>query len=226
MQDYDMNGGDDWAVDASNANPENTFEALPAGTYHIQFDAFTRKQTRAGTGYFIECEYSVVGGEHEGRKIWDRFNIQNPNPQAVEIALGELRQFVTAVSKDPQQGMQPSKAILQQNLGGELLVKLKVEQGQNGPMNDVVEYFTAEGGKITVSGIVQAGQNQGAYAAPPAPSSAPPVPQAPVHTPQAQPAAPQPAAQNTSPPATPAPAPAPQAAPSAAPAQPPIWQQQ
>jgi hypothetical protein len=48
------------------------------------------KDTKAGTGQYLQLTFDVVGGQHEGRKLWSRLNLVNPNATAVQIAEREL----------------------------------------------------------------------------------------------------------------------------------------
>lgn len=65
-------------------------EALPTGRYPVVITASQEKPTRAGTGSFTEFEMTVQGGEYNGRKLYTRLNLKNPNQQAVDIAYAEL----------------------------------------------------------------------------------------------------------------------------------------
>jgi hypothetical protein len=48
------------------------------------------KDTKAGTGQYLQLTFSVTGGQHDGRKLWSRLNLVNPNQTAVGIAEREL----------------------------------------------------------------------------------------------------------------------------------------
>jgi hypothetical protein len=73
---------------------EQSFEILPAGSYHVRCDSAQIKDTRAGTGQYLETVLVVTGGDHEGRKIWHRFNINNPSEKAQEIGRSQLKSFL------------------------------------------------------------------------------------------------------------------------------------
>lgn len=59
---------------------------LPAGEYEMMVVKSDVKPTKAGTGHYLELEMHVVSGEHSGRRLWERLNIDNPNKQAEDIA--------------------------------------------------------------------------------------------------------------------------------------------
>lgn len=74
-------------------------ESVPAGEYKVQVISSELKETKAGNGSFIEMVYLITQGEHENYKIWDRFNVDNPNQQAVDIGLRQFKQLAEACGK-------------------------------------------------------------------------------------------------------------------------------
>jgi len=72
-----------------NANevPEDEgFEPIPAGDYSMQIIESTMKDTKAGTGQYLELRIQVLDAPHTGRLIFERLNLINPNAVAVKIA--------------------------------------------------------------------------------------------------------------------------------------------
>lgn len=76
------------------------FGPLPAGDYEMMIVKTDTKATKAGTGHYLECEMHVVGGQHGGRRHWERFNLDNPNQQAVKIAQESLARLCNAIGLD------------------------------------------------------------------------------------------------------------------------------
>ena len=89
--------------------------------------------TKKGTGYFLKVEMIVLAGPYAGRKLWDRLNISNPNPQAEQIAKSQLKKLCLASSISNLQ----SKAEL---LGKIVRPKIKVD----GIYNVVIGYDVAD----------------------------------------------------------------------------------
>ena len=228
--------------DASQVAPSEALEAIPAGWYTAQMTASQMKPTADGTGAYMQAEFTVLGGEYAGRKLFDRINLQNKNPLAVEIGYKTLSAICHAVGVIQVQDSQ--------QLHGRPL-QLKVSLRAAGPgadgkyyeaSNEVKGYKAADAGAPVAgapAGGAPAWANQQAPVAPQqpqyaptpaqaAPQYAPPVQQqAPAAQPWQQPAqqpAPvqQAAPQPWAPPAQQAPAPA--AAPQQAAAQTPPWQ--
>ena len=75
---------------AADVEPQQSFDALPPGRYEAIISESEMKDTKAGTGQYLQLTFTVVGGQHEGRKLWSRLNLVNPNATAVSIAEREL----------------------------------------------------------------------------------------------------------------------------------------
>lgn len=76
--------------DASTVEPSTGKDPVPAGKYIAIIVESAMRPTKSGNGQYIEFEYQIVDGEHKGRKVWSRHNLQHPNATAVQIARGEL----------------------------------------------------------------------------------------------------------------------------------------
>ena len=55
------------------------------------------KPTKAGDGAYLELELQVIEGQYQGRKLWDRLNLNNANETTVKIAKGTLSAICRAV---------------------------------------------------------------------------------------------------------------------------------
>lgn len=74
-------------------------DALPAGEYIAALIKSDGKTTKDGSGSYIECEFEVMDGQHKGRRFWTNLNLENRNPQAVEIAWRNLNSMKHACGK-------------------------------------------------------------------------------------------------------------------------------
>jgi hypothetical protein len=83
--------------DATSVEPSVGFEALPAGKYAVEVTASEMKPTKRGDGSYLELEMTVLEGKEKGRKLWERLNLNNPNPTAVEIARRNLSALCHAI---------------------------------------------------------------------------------------------------------------------------------
>lgn len=126
----------------ADAPADSTNEPLPAGKYDVVVDDAELVPTKAGTGQMVRMAMTVTGPTHRGRKIWDRLNIDNPNPKAVEIAQRRLAQIAKALGKA---GIDDTDELV----GVKLKVTVKVREASGGyeASNDVSGYGSvAEGG--------------------------------------------------------------------------------
>ena len=83
--------------DANTVEPNDSFDPLPNGDYLCIITASEMKPTKAGDGAYLEVELQVLDGPHQGRKLWDRLNLNNANETAVRIARGALSSICRAV---------------------------------------------------------------------------------------------------------------------------------
>ena len=85
--------------DATKKGDMMNFDAFPECKAIGMMVASQMKPTKDTTGQFLECEFTILEGEHKGRRIWTRLNLVNKNPQAVDIAERELAAICKAVGK-------------------------------------------------------------------------------------------------------------------------------
>ena len=85
--------------DANDVPPAEVFELLPAGRYEAMIVESELKPTKNNDGQRLVLVWQVVEGEHEGRKIFQGLNIDNPNEKAVAIAKRELSAICHATGK-------------------------------------------------------------------------------------------------------------------------------
>ena len=126
----DLNG-----FNAREVEPAGTFEPLPAGKYVVVITDSKMKPTKNGAGSFLELTFSVIEGEYEGRQLWARLNLQNPNGTAVKIARGELSAICRAVGV-----MQPQDSVELHNIPLVITVKCKKRQDTGDITNEVKGY--------------------------------------------------------------------------------------
>lgn len=84
--------------DATTVSPADTYSPLPAGTYLAHVTESEVKPTKAGTGQILALTWTVLDGQYNGRKVFDRINVANQNKQAEEIGQRALSQLCHAVN--------------------------------------------------------------------------------------------------------------------------------
>lgn len=76
---------------ANQVEPAQPLEVIPPGKYVAHIVKSELQATKDGTGQMIWWELDILDGQFKGRKLWDRLNVVNSNPQAQEIALRALK---------------------------------------------------------------------------------------------------------------------------------------
>lgn len=82
---------------AAEVEPSQEFQILPEGKYEAVISDSDVKSTRNGSGRYVQLEFEVVSGEHRGRRIWGRYNIENPSADAVRIGHADFSAVCHAV---------------------------------------------------------------------------------------------------------------------------------
>ena len=85
--------------DATGIEPTQTLEVLPPGKYPAQIVKSDLRLTKDGMGQYLFLEIDVLEGPYQGRKLFDRLNLVNANPQAVEIAQRTLSAICHATGR-------------------------------------------------------------------------------------------------------------------------------
>ena len=102
------------------------------------------KASQSSKAKWMELEFTVVGGEHDRRKFWDRIFVdgdkmgQSGIPLAKEIGLQTLRQIIESANNIDPSDMSP-QAQQRRNISGvmdlngmEICAKVGIKKGTNG----------------------------------------------------------------------------------------------
>lgn len=102
------------------------------------------KASQSSKAKWMELEFTIVGGEHDRRKFWDRIFVdgdklgQSGMPQAKEIGLQTLRQIIESANNidpsDTSDAAQQRRNISGVNdlSGMEICAKVGIKKGTNG----------------------------------------------------------------------------------------------
>ena len=118
--------------DASTVDPTTPVEVLPPGSYRVQIVSSEMRVTKDGLGQYLFLELDVLEGPHAGRKLYDRLNLVNANPDAVEIAQRTLSALCRAAGK-----MQVSNSEQLHLIPIRVDVKVRPPKGQYGESNTI-----------------------------------------------------------------------------------------
>ena len=147
----DLNG-----FNALEIEPAATYEPLPADWYKAVITATEEKPTKAQTGSYLELNMEIIEGNYQGRRVFERLNLNNPKPVAVEIAQRSLSSICRAVGVNNPQNSE-------ELMDKPLMIKLAVKpaDGQYGPSNEVKGYEAVSGGIAAVAAPVAATASAG-----------------------------------------------------------------
>lgn len=144
--------------DATQHAPAQSFDVLPKGWYMLQATEAEVKPTRTGDGKYIAVTVEIMGPDFAvNRKMWKNFNVENPNPKAVEIGVAEFSAFLHAVGV-----LQVTD--LQQLLMKPCYAKLSIRKGNDDydDSNDIDGWKSlSEQVKLATPNVVKAGANGG-----------------------------------------------------------------
>lgn len=142
---------------AEDVPPQDNFDPIPAGWYPVVITDSEMKPTKAGTGEYLQLELTVLEGDHSGRKLWDRLNLDNPNQTAVDIAQRTLSAICHAVGN-----LTPNDSAELHDIP--LMAKVSVKPAADGfdPRNEVKGYkaYGEEAARPTAPPSTQARANR------------------------------------------------------------------
>ena len=122
-------------------NVQGDFTPVPPGEYPVHIVDSDMVANKARTGHFLKLDLEILEGEQQGRKLFDRLNIDNPNQQAVDIAQRTLNAICVAVGK-----LSISDSAELHGTPMIAVVKVDPARGDYGPSNSIGTYKPANGG--------------------------------------------------------------------------------
>jgi len=145
--------------DATAVEPQQDFQALPAGEYLVHVKDSEMKQTKAGTGEYLQLTFEVLEGQAKGRLIFDRMNLRNLNQVAVQIGQQHLSSLCRAI------GVMHVKDSSDLH-NKPVIIRLSVKRGDGNyeDSNDVKAFKPAKGSAPVATPAPQATGTNGATA--------------------------------------------------------------
>lgn len=83
--------------DPNSVPPSEPRETIPEGWYQAVIVKSEEKETKDTRGSYIEMQFQIIAGPHEGHKVYGRYNLNNPSDQAVGIARSDIAAIVKAI---------------------------------------------------------------------------------------------------------------------------------
>jgi hypothetical protein len=88
--------GEDFDPTTVPPSERGDFEPIPAGWYSARCTAAEVKDTKAGSGNYLNIRWDIVGPSHVGRVIWQMITLRNANPTAETIGRQQLAALCAA----------------------------------------------------------------------------------------------------------------------------------
>lgn len=86
-------------IDSREIAERNDFTPVPKDRYRLMITASEMKPTKDGQGQYLALELDIQSGDHAGRKLFERLNLENKNSTAVDIAYRTLGEIIRACNK-------------------------------------------------------------------------------------------------------------------------------
>ena len=127
------------------------FEAIPAGQYHVAITDGELKESGPNAknpgAEYIAWEFTVQGGEHDGRKLWS-------NTSMLPQALFGIKGLLAAVGHPAANGSFDTSEIIDECTGLECIVVVKKRLYEGDYKNEIKSYKPVDGNTVAPSGNV------------------------------------------------------------------------
>jgi len=120
----------DFGCNLSEVEDTSEYTPIPAGDYLVAATQITLDDNRARTGKIIKVTFTVTEGNYAGRMIFENFNVQNPNPKAVSIALQNIKAWCIACGLTGNEHL--TMGMVRGLMGQEFLATVKIDPAKNG----------------------------------------------------------------------------------------------
>lgn len=83
--------------DATNVDPNDTFDPVPAGDYEVIMTKDERKESENNKGnFYVNCTYKIVSGPFAGRLLFDMLFLEYQKPDTARNARARLSSICNA----------------------------------------------------------------------------------------------------------------------------------
>ena len=124
------------------------YDELPPGEYAVRAVSLDMKATK-NNGERLAVQFEVIEGQHKGRLYFDGFNLVNANPQAVQIALQDIKRWLIAAGLHAEAEQPLTLSNIMKLDGRPLVIALKPRKNGDG-MN--IKKFMPYGAGVAAAG--------------------------------------------------------------------------
>lgn len=122
------------------AQPISNYDPIPEGWYNAVINSAELKDTKAGTGKYLNIRYDITGATNAGRAVFGMITIQNHNIKAKEIGEQQLAELLRAIGLS-------KVSDTDELLGHPLSIKVGISQREGyEARNDVKGFKSLKGG--------------------------------------------------------------------------------
>ena len=115
------------------------FEPVPAGVYPAQIISAEEEPTKDGTSWVLKIQFSIVGPNDPGHRVWGRIITASTDPSKVAMGKRHLANLLDAIGV----GRRISDTDVLLNKVAPIKVKLQAATEQHSASNKIVEYGIA-----------------------------------------------------------------------------------
>ncbi len=138
------------------------YSPIPEGDYTVKVNDTELKATKSGKGQYIKVEFTVLGPKHQGRKLFENFNIINDNTETARIAKQQIKSLMLAGGMTAEQVQKFNDTDQLLGLTCCARVSVRDDGGEYGPQNRIKRFTKMEAAGAPASG----GSFSSAFAAP------------------------------------------------------------
>lgn len=132
----------------STVNAPKVYNAVPAGEYQVELEAFEDRKTRSGRA--VVGTFKVTSGEHEGRKFWHYFNYINNSDFAQKIGREQLDKVLVALGGEGFEALNGNTGLIGDFVqNGTLVAKVAIKPEESYIDKNGQPAMSKEGNKIT-----------------------------------------------------------------------------
>jgi len=142
------------------------FDVVPPGQYLVIVEECEMRDTKSGDGQYCFVQLGIVSdGPQSGRKIFQNFNLVNPNEVAERIGKSQFKSFINALGYTVLKSEDQLAELIDQTLE----VKVSVtKRKDNGDDQNVIKKFIAREGATSAASQAVQNYNDANQDAPPA----------------------------------------------------------
>ena len=127
------------AFNAEAIEPQQDFSPLPPAVYAAAITDSEIKSTKAGDGIMLNLTFTILEGQYQNRKVFDRLNLQNPSAKAQEIGQRALSTICRALGR-----MEPNDSAELHNQPMNIKVGYEEEKAADGKYYTKIDPATNE----------------------------------------------------------------------------------